>query len=174
MAEAGTRLVFAPVLTINACLVALHRAMRSEGKTAQETIAVASKVFDDLFAAMPDWLLRLSGRSLLRPTARRFFTRQAERSQARHHSKVFNPFRGRRHAEPACHQGQRLKNGFNARIVDLLHQVGINFQSICGQICQPLERGVARAKIIQHDPCPCLPKLLQALQRLLASNAAVA
>ncbi len=85
----GTANVFQPVMTINGWIVALHRAMHARGKTAAETIAVCHAVFDGWLSKLPGWLLRAIGKLALTRPVRRYFERQAARSQERRYAKDF-------------------------------------------------------------------------------------
>ena len=85
----GRKNVFQPVMTINGWLAALHRAVRSEGGTAEDTVRVAQHVFDGWLRKLPPLALRAIGRAMLSAPARRYFERQAARSQQRRHAEDF-------------------------------------------------------------------------------------
>lgn len=85
----GARNVFQPVMTVNGWIVALHRAMRARGLSAEDTVRVAQGVFDGWLRRLPGPVLRGIGRLALSAPARRYFERQAERSQERRHAADF-------------------------------------------------------------------------------------
>ncbi len=85
----GARNVFQPVMTLNGWIVALHRAMSARGKQAGDSIRVCQEVFDGWLQRLPDAVLRGIGRVLLSAPMRRYFERQARRSQERRHAEDF-------------------------------------------------------------------------------------
>ena len=85
----GMRNVFQPVMAVNGWIVALHRAMSVRGKEPEDTIRVCQGVFDGWFRKLPDSVLQLIGRLLLSAPARRYFERQARRSQERRYAEDF-------------------------------------------------------------------------------------
>jgi len=85
----GWRNVFTPVLVINGWMIALHLAMKRNGKSAEDTIGVSFAVSDRFFRSIPGAVLQLMGRSAFTSPVRRFFRRQAARSQARQYPADF-------------------------------------------------------------------------------------
>ncbi len=85
----GVRNVFQPVMTVNAWIVAIHRAMRARGRAAEDTIRVCQEVFDGWFRKVPGFALRAIGRLLLSAPVRWYFERQARRSQERRYAEDF-------------------------------------------------------------------------------------
>ncbi|MDJ0848970.1 MAG: hypothetical protein QNK04_11370 [Myxococcota bacterium] len=85
----GARNVFQPVMTVNGWIVALHRALRAQGRPAEETIRVCQAVFDGWLQRLPRFVLRGIGRLALSGPALRYFERQAARSQERRHADDF-------------------------------------------------------------------------------------
>jgi len=85
----GVRNVYQPVMTVNGWLAALHRAMRTHGANAEDTVRVSHAVFDAWFRKLPGFALRAIGRVLLSSPVRRYFERQAERSQERRYAEDF-------------------------------------------------------------------------------------
>lgn len=79
----GWRNVFSWVLAVNGWLIALNHGMGRNGRSAEDTIAVAFAVSDRLFRAIPAPLLRGIGRAAFSAPVRRFLRRQAARSQKR-------------------------------------------------------------------------------------------
>jgi len=85
----GRRNVFQPVMTINGWVAALHRAVRAHGGTAEDTIRVTQQVFDGWLRKLPPFALRAIGRAMLSAPVRRYFERQAARSQERRFAEDF-------------------------------------------------------------------------------------
>ena len=85
----GARNVFQPVMTVNGWIVAMHRAMSTRGKEAEETIRVCQAVFNGWLRKLPDFVLQAIGRLLLSAPLRRYFERQARRSQKRRYAEDF-------------------------------------------------------------------------------------
>ncbi len=85
----GRRNVFQPVMTINGWMAALHRAIRAEGGSAEDTIRVTQHVFDGWLRRLPPVVLRGIGRLMLSAPAQRYFERQAQRSQQRRYAEDF-------------------------------------------------------------------------------------
>ena len=85
----GRRNAFTPVMVIISWLVALHEAMKNNGKTAADTISVMFEVSDRQLRGLPPWLLRTLGRLAFSAPSRRYFRNQAKRSQAREYSDDF-------------------------------------------------------------------------------------
>jgi hypothetical protein len=85
----GTRNVFQPVMTINGWIAALHRAMKSRGRSAGDTIRVCRQVFDGWLRKLPGFALHAIGALLLSAPVRRYFARQALRSQERRYAQDF-------------------------------------------------------------------------------------
>jgi hypothetical protein len=81
----GRRNAFTPVMVVNGWMLALHRAMKARGKSAEDVVRVCAEVSDDFFRSFPGFLLRLIGRLAFLPPVRRFFEKQARRSQERRH-----------------------------------------------------------------------------------------
>jgi len=79
----GRRNAFTPVMIVNGWMLALHRAMKARGKSAEDVVRVCAEVSDEFFRSFPGFLLRLIGRLAFLPPARRFFEKQAQRSQER-------------------------------------------------------------------------------------------
>lgn len=61
----GIRNVFTPVLVVNVRIIALHRAVLAQGGTAEDTIRVTQRVFDQWFRRLPGPVLRAEGRRLM-------------------------------------------------------------------------------------------------------------
>jgi hypothetical protein len=85
----GLRNVFQPVMILNGWIVALHRAMKAQGRQAEDTIGVCQEVFDRWLRRLPGFALRGLGRLLLSPPVRWFLEAQARRSQQRRHAADF-------------------------------------------------------------------------------------
>ncbi len=79
----GVHNVFQPVMTVNGWIVALHRAMNTQGRAPEDAIRVSQAVFDQWLRKPPSFLLRLVGRLLFSAPARWYLERQAQRSQKR-------------------------------------------------------------------------------------------
>jgi hypothetical protein len=79
----GRRNAFTPVMIVNGWMLALHRAMKARGKSAEDVVRVCAEVSDDFFRSFPGFLLRSIGRLAFLPPVRRFFEKQARRSQER-------------------------------------------------------------------------------------------
>jgi hypothetical protein len=75
--------VFQPVMTVNGWIVALHRAMKVRGKSAEDAIRICQHVFDGWFRKLPAFLLRAIGWGMLSAPARWYFESQARRSRER-------------------------------------------------------------------------------------------
>jgi len=73
--------VFQPVMTVNGWIVALYRAMKARGKTAEDAIRICQHVFDGWFRMLPGFLLRAIGWAMLSTPARWYFESQARRSR---------------------------------------------------------------------------------------------
>jgi hypothetical protein len=85
----GRRNVYQPVMTVNGWVVALHRAMKARDLSAEDTIRVCQQVFDGWLQKLPGFALRAIGRIALSAPMRRYFARQAQRSQERRHAEDF-------------------------------------------------------------------------------------
>jgi len=85
----GARNVFQPVMTVNGWIVALHRAMRASGRSAEDSVRVSQAVFDGWLRRLPGPVLRAIGRLAFSGPARRYFERQARRSQERRYAEDF-------------------------------------------------------------------------------------
>lgn len=85
----GRRNAFAPVITVNGWIIALFRAMKAHGKTAEETVQVCAAVADDFFRAGPGWLLRLGRWAAFSAPMLAYLKRQAVRSQQRRYPADF-------------------------------------------------------------------------------------
>lgn len=79
----GSKNAFTPVMIVNGWMLALHRAMKARGKSAEDVVRVCAEVSDEFFRSLPGFLLRLIGRLAFLPPVRRFFEKQARRSQER-------------------------------------------------------------------------------------------
>jgi L-2-amino-thiazoline-4-carboxylic acid hydrolase len=79
----GWRNAFTPVMIVNGWMLALHRAMKARGKSAEDVIRVCAEVSDEFFRSLPGFLLRSIGRLAFLPPVRRFFQKQSQRSQER-------------------------------------------------------------------------------------------
>jgi hypothetical protein len=79
----GWRNAFTPVMVINAWMFALYRAMKSRGKSAEDVVRVCAEVSDEYLRSLPGFVLRAIGRLAFFPPVRRFFEKQARRSQER-------------------------------------------------------------------------------------------
>jgi hypothetical protein len=77
----GIKNYFTPVILINGWIIAMHRAMKSEGKTAEDTIIIWAEVMDDLFIKIPTWVAQLIGKALISKPVIKGFGKQAELSQ---------------------------------------------------------------------------------------------
>ncbi len=73
--------VFQPVMMLNGWIVALHLAMKKQGKTAADAIRVCQVFSDELFRSLPPVVLRAIGWLLLSTPSRLYFEAQARRSQ---------------------------------------------------------------------------------------------
>lgn len=85
----GRRNIFTPVITVNGWLIALHEGMKRNGRSAEDTIAVAFAVTDGMLRSLPVRLLKRIGRLAFASPARRLFRRQAERSQEKRYAADF-------------------------------------------------------------------------------------
>lgn len=85
----GIRNVFQPVMTVNGWIVALHRAMSARGNGPEDSIRVCQEVIDGWLRKLPDFVLKGTGRLLLSAPVRRYFERQALRSQERRYAEDF-------------------------------------------------------------------------------------
>jgi len=85
----GRANVFQSVMTVNHWAVALHFAMKKQGKSAADTVRACQTVTDQLFRSLPRPVLRLLGWALLTGPSRRYFQSQAERSQNREFAEDF-------------------------------------------------------------------------------------
>ncbi|MDJ0868205.1 MAG: hypothetical protein QNK03_19010 [Myxococcota bacterium] len=85
----GSGNVFQPVMTVNGWIVALHRAMRARGLRAEDSVRVCQGVFDGWLRRLPGPVLRAVGRLAMSAPARRYFDRQARRSQERRYAEDF-------------------------------------------------------------------------------------
>ncbi len=85
----GRRNVFQGVMTTNGWIVALHRAMREHGLSAADSVRACQEAFDAWLRRKPAWLLRAIGRLALSRLARRYFERQARRSQEKRYTEDF-------------------------------------------------------------------------------------
>ena len=85
----GLRNAFTPVIVVNGWGIALHRAMKSRGKTAADTVRICAEVADDFVASAPVALLKTIGRLAFSPFSRLYFKRQAIRSQRRRYKEDF-------------------------------------------------------------------------------------
>jgi hypothetical protein len=85
----GARNVFQPVMTVNGWLAAFHRAMSSQGQSADESIRVCQETFDGWLHKLPGFALRAIGRVLLSGPSVRYFERQAKRSRERRYAEDF-------------------------------------------------------------------------------------
>lgn len=85
----GRANMFAPIITVNGWIIALYRAMRAHGKTAEETIAVCYGVSDVFFAAWPRWILPVVRWLLFSRASLWYLRRQAARSQRRQYPEDF-------------------------------------------------------------------------------------
>lgn len=85
----GARNVFQSVMTVNGWIVALHRAMSARGKGAEDSVRVCQEVVDGWLRRLPGFALRGIGWLLLTAPARRYFERQAKRSQERRYAEDF-------------------------------------------------------------------------------------
>ena len=79
----GLRNAFTPVVVVNGWAIALHRAMKARGKVAAETVRICAEVSDEFVASVPGVLLKTFGRLAFSPFVRRYFKKQAARSQER-------------------------------------------------------------------------------------------
>jgi hypothetical protein len=79
----GWRNAFTPVMVINGWILALYRAMIARGESAEDVVRVCAEVSDDYVRSLPGFVLRAIGRLAFLPPMRRYFERQARRSQER-------------------------------------------------------------------------------------------
>jgi len=79
----GRKNAYSRIIIVNGWIIALARAMDARGKTVEETVVVSAEVADGLFSGLPPFLLRLIGRLVFTSPGRKFFERQAARSQER-------------------------------------------------------------------------------------------
>ena len=85
----GLRNVFQPVMAVNGGLVALHLAMKQQGGKAEDAVRVCQEVFDGWLRRVPGFVLRAVGRLAFSGPSRRYFERQARRSQERRYAEDF-------------------------------------------------------------------------------------
>ncbi len=74
---------YAPIVTFNGLIIALHRAMKANNKEAKDTIRVTAAMFDRFFGAIPGPLARLIGQAAFSKRFARMMQGQATRSQQR-------------------------------------------------------------------------------------------
>ncbi len=79
----GRRNVFQPVMAVNACLVALYRAMSIRGEPPQAAVRIFQQIFEGWLKKLPTFLLNSIGRLMLWAPLRLYFEAQARRSQKR-------------------------------------------------------------------------------------------
>jgi hypothetical protein len=79
----GRANVFSPIMVVSAWVIALYRAMRRRGKSAEEVTRVCYDLSDSLLRSVPAFVLRLLGRLGLSRPVRWFLQSQARRSQRR-------------------------------------------------------------------------------------------
>jgi hypothetical protein len=85
----GLRNAFTPVMVVNGWGIALYRAMAARGKTAADTIRICAEVSDEFLGSAPAVLLKAFGRFAFSPYFRRYFRKQAARSQERRYKEDF-------------------------------------------------------------------------------------
>jgi len=85
----GLRNVFSGVMIANGWIVALFRAMKSRGKSAEESVRICVEVSDQLMRSLPGFALRLCGRLAFARPFRRLLERQAARSRERRYPEDF-------------------------------------------------------------------------------------
>ncbi len=85
----GVRNIFSPVMTVNGWGVALFRAMKAAGYSAEDTVRVCAELSDQLLRSIPAPLLRIFGRLAFSAPSRFLLARQAARSQKRRYSEDF-------------------------------------------------------------------------------------
>jgi hypothetical protein len=85
----GLRNVFTPVVVVNGWGIALHRAMKARGKVAADTVRICAEVSDEVVASVPGVLLKMFGSLAFSPFSRRYFKKQAARSQERRYEEDF-------------------------------------------------------------------------------------
>jgi hypothetical protein len=85
----GRRNVFQGVMTVNGWIAAFHRAMAAHGFSAADSIRIGQQVLDGWLQRLPRFVLRAIGRILLSAPSRRYFERQALRSQDRRYAEDF-------------------------------------------------------------------------------------
>lgn len=79
----GMKNYYTPIIVVNGFIVAMFRAMRETGKSAEEVIEIWAEVVDYLFRKIPVPLARLCGQMLLSKRIMKAFEQQAELSQER-------------------------------------------------------------------------------------------
>jgi hypothetical protein len=85
----GIRNIYQPVMAVNGWIVALHRALLAQGRSARDTISISAEVFDAWFRKIPGSVLLFIGRIAFSNPSRRTFIRQAQRSQLRRYPEDF-------------------------------------------------------------------------------------
>jgi hypothetical protein len=85
----GLRNAFTPVVVVNGWGIALHRAMKARGKVAADTVRICAEVSDEFVAGVPGVVLKTVGRLAFSPLLRRYFKKQAARSQQRRYEEDF-------------------------------------------------------------------------------------
>jgi hypothetical protein len=76
-------------MVVNGWLLALHRAMQAQGRTAEETVQIGYEVTDGFFRSFPRFVLRLGGRLGFTRWVKRMLRKQAARSQQRRYPQDF-------------------------------------------------------------------------------------
>jgi hypothetical protein len=79
----GMKNYYTPIIVVNGFIVAMFKAMRETGKTAEDAVRIWMEVADDLFRRIPGPLARLGGRMLVSQPTMNAFKKQAAISQER-------------------------------------------------------------------------------------------
>jgi hypothetical protein len=79
----GMKNYYTPIIVVNGIIVAMFRAMRKTGKSAEDVMRIWAEVVDDLFRKIPGPLARLGGRVLLSKQTMKAFEKQTHISQER-------------------------------------------------------------------------------------------
>ena len=85
----GRKNYFTPVMLVNGWLVALYRAMKERGKSAEEVIAVCFEISDGFFRTFPSFVLRFGGKAAFSGFVKNALKKQAAMSQERRYSGDF-------------------------------------------------------------------------------------
>ena len=79
----GKSNVFGSIMPINTGIIALYRAMKSQGRSAEETIQLCVEFSDQMIRVLPAFVRNILGHLVFRNPVKRYFAGQAARSQER-------------------------------------------------------------------------------------------